>query len=45
MKRAAWLAAGLVLLAAAPLEAARIGELAEWDFGAQAARFFSLQDP
>ena len=45
MKRAGWLAAGLVLLAAAPLEAARIGELAEWDFGAQAARFFSLQDP
>jgi len=38
------LAAGLLLLAAAPGEAARIGELTEWDFGAQAVRFFSLQD-
>ncbi|MEX1111329.1 MAG: metal ABC transporter permease [Chthoniobacterales bacterium] len=35
----------LLLLTAAPGEAARIGELAEWDFASQAARFFSLQDP
>jgi ABC-type Mn2+/Zn2+ transport system permease subunit/Mn-dependent DtxR family transcriptional regulator len=45
VRRAGWFAAGLVLLAAAPVEAARIGELTEWDFGAQATRFFSLQDP
>lgn len=46
MRRAGWFAAMLLLLlTAAPGEAARIGELAEWDFASQAARFFSLQDP
>lgn len=42
-----WLWA-LVLLAvagAAPAEAARISELAGWDFSDRAVRFFSLQDP
>ena len=38
------LAALAVLLAATPAEGARIGELADWDFGSQTVRFFSLQD-
>jgi len=35
----------LLLAAVAPAEAARISELAGWDFSERAARFFSLQDP
>lgn len=45
MRRLGWFVALLVLTTAAPVEAARIGEMADWNFGSQAARFFSLQDP
>ena len=45
MRRLGWFVALLVLTTAAPVEAARIGEMVDWNFGSQAARFFSLQDP
>ena len=46
MKRTGWVAGAVFLLlaSAGPGEAARIGELAAWDFGERTARFFSLQD-
>ncbi len=45
MRQTGLLGVLLLLAAVAPAEAARISELAGWDFSERAARFFSLQDP
>lgn len=44
MKRGLWVVLLWAVVSVAPAEAARVAELADWDFGERALRFFSLQD-